>query len=206
MSSERYLDKCNLQWLLELIVSFRSIIFANYVARETARLGYTQDVEHSQTNYQDSHLRDNREQIFGNVAVLIYVFDVDSRTRDKDMEYFSQTLGAIHDLSPEAKACPHVLSTHPRHPMEAPTHRAINPAREADLTLNSPMPITCFPTSIWDETLYKALWRTSLFLISSVWGILCTPAWSAIVCSLIPHLDVLGRLLSSMATICDADE
>ena len=31
--------------------SMRSIIFANYIARETTRLGYTQDVEHSHVRF-----------------------------------------------------------------------------------------------------------------------------------------------------------
>ena len=31
--------------------SMRSIIFANYIARETTRLGYTQDVEHTHVRF-----------------------------------------------------------------------------------------------------------------------------------------------------------
>jgi Ras-related GTP-binding protein A/B len=43
-----------------------------------------------------------------------------------------------------------------------------------------------FATSIWDETLYKA--------------------WSSIVYSLIPNVDLLELQLKDFAHICDADE
>ena len=44
----------------------------------------------------------------------------------------------------------------------------------------------CFPTSIWDETLYRA--------------------WSDIVYSLIPNVDVLKSQLDDFRSICGADE
>lgn len=46
--------------------------------------------------------------------------------------------------------------------------------------------LTCFQTSIWDETLYKG--------------------WSSIVHSLIPNVKSMETLLQSFATICQADE
>ncbi|ORY50856.1 hypothetical protein BCR33DRAFT_846546 [Rhizoclosmatium globosum] len=53
--------------------SMRSIIFANYIARDTRRLGATRP-------------------IFRNVEVLIYIFDVESRELEKDLTYFQNTL------------------------------------------------------------------------------------------------------------------
>lgn len=133
--------------------SMRSIIFANYIARETTRLGYTQDVEHShvrflgnlvlnlwdcggQEAYMESyfesqvccaglhaagrskrrpmlsengagrgaraHMRDvsvaggQRDHIFRNVAVLIYVFDVESRQMKKDIQVSTEAAAALH--------------------------------------------------------------------------------------------------------------
>lgn len=49
-----------------------------------------------------------------------------------------------------------------------------------------PLDITCFRTSIWDETLYKA--------------------WSSIVYSLIPNVKQLESHLSTFCNICEADE
>jgi Ras-related GTP-binding protein A/B len=46
--------------------------------------------------------------------------------------------------------------------------------------------LNCFPTSIWDETLYKA--------------------WSEIVHSLIPNVKLLKAQLTDFSAICAADE
>jgi len=45
---------------------------------------------------------------------------------------------------------------------------------------------TCFRTSIWDETLYRA--------------------WSTIVTALIPNVDILESQLQAFGEICEADE
>ncbi len=59
--------------------------------------------------------------------------------------------------------------------------------RETDLKrLSRPLDCTCFRTSIWDETLYKA--------------------WSTIVYTLIPNVQELEKHLNHFAEIIDADE
>lgn len=59
--------------------------------------------------------------------------------------------------------------------------------REEDLKrLSLPLECTCFRTSIWDETLYRA--------------------WSNIVYMLIPNVEALEHSLSYFANIIDADE
>lgn len=59
--------------------------------------------------------------------------------------------------------------------------------RDRDLQkLSLPLKCTCFRTSIWDETLYKA--------------------WSTIVYSLIPNVQEFERHLKHFAEIIDADE
>nr|CAD7440723.1 unnamed protein product [Timema bartmani]CAD7459158.1 unnamed protein product [Timema tahoe] len=100
--------------------SMRSIIFANYIARDTRRLGATIDVEHShvrflgnlvlnlwdcggQEAFMENYFASQRDNIFRNVEVLIYVFDVESRELDKDMHYYQSCLEAILQNSPEAK-------------------------------------------------------------------------------------------------------
>ena len=52
--------------------------------------------------------------------------------------------------------------------------------------LSKPLECTCFRTSIWDETLYKA--------------------WSSIVYQLIPNVKQLETNLENFASIIDADE
>ncbi|OWR47035.1 putative Ras-related GTP binding A [Danaus plexippus plexippus] len=92
--------------------SMRSIIFANYIARDTRRLGATIDVEHShvrflgnlvlnlwdcggQEAFMENYFASQRDNIFRNVEVLIYVFDVESREMEKDMHYYQSCLEAI---------------------------------------------------------------------------------------------------------------
>ncbi|VDP04967.1 unnamed protein product [Soboliphyme baturini] len=59
--------------------------------------------------------------------------------------------------------------------------------RQDDLTkLSKPLEITCFRTSIWDETLYKA--------------------WSSIVYKLVPNVQQLEASLEKFGAIIDADE
>uniref|UniRef100_A0A5F4WJD4 Ras-related GTP-binding protein n=1 Tax=Callithrix jacchus TaxID=9483 RepID=A0A5F4WJD4_CALJA len=128
--------------------SMRSIIFANYIARDTRRLGATIldrihslqinsslstyslvdsvgntktfDVEHShvrflgnlvlnlwdcggQDTFMENYFTSQRDNIFRNVEVLIYVFDVESRELEKDMHYYQSCLEAILQNSPDAK-------------------------------------------------------------------------------------------------------
>ena len=76
--------------------SMRSIIFANYLARGTMRLGPTMDVEHShvrflgnlvlnlwdcggQDAFYENYFTSQRDHIFRSVQLLIYVFDIESR-------------------------------------------------------------------------------------------------------------------------------
>ena len=89
--------------------SMRSIIFANYLARDTRRLGATLDVEHShvrflgnlvlnlwdcggQDVFMENYISSQRDHIFKSVQVLIYVFDVESREFERDLHYYSQSL------------------------------------------------------------------------------------------------------------------
>ena len=82
--------------------SMRSIIFANYLARDTMRLGATIDVEHShvrflgnlvlnlwdcggQEAFMENYFESQRDHIFRNVQVLIYVFDIESRELSKEI-------------------------------------------------------------------------------------------------------------------------
>ncbi|KAJ2811997.1 GTP-binding protein gtr1, partial [Coemansia sp. 'formosensis'] len=87
--------------------SMRSLIFSNYSAHDTRRLGATIDVEHStvqfmgdlslniwdcggQHKYLDNYLNEQKENIFGNVEVLIYVFDLETTSRDDEYSLYDE--------------------------------------------------------------------------------------------------------------------
>ncbi|XP_020605377.1 ras-related GTP-binding protein A [Orbicella faveolata] len=181
--------------------SMRSIIFANYIARDTRRLGATIDVEHShvrflgnlvlnlwdcggQEAFMENYFTSQRDNIFRNVEVLIYVFDVESRELEKDMHYYQTCLEAILQNSPDAKI---FCLIHKMDLVQEDQRDTIFREREEDLKrLSKPLDCTCFRTSIWDETLYKA--------------------WSSIVYQLIPNVTQLEQNLENFASIIDADE
>lgn len=181
--------------------SMRSIIFANYIARDTRRLGATIDVEHShvrflgnlvlnlwdcggQEAFMENYFASQRDNIFRNVEVLIYVFDVESRELEKDMHYYQSCLEAILQNSPDAKV---FCLVHKMDLVQDDQRDMIFREREEDLKrLSKPLDCTCFATSIWDETLYKA--------------------WSNIVYQLIPNVQQLEANLTNFANIIEADE
>jgi len=181
--------------------SMRSIIFANYIARDTRRLGATIDVEHShvrflgnlvlnlwdcggQEAFMENYFASQRDHIFRNVEVLIYVFDVESRELEKDMHYYQSCLEAILQNSKEAKI---FCLLHKMDLIQEDQRDQTFNDREAELKRRSlPLDITCFRTSIWDESLYKA--------------------WSSIVYSLIPNVKLLESHLLNFCNICEADE
>lgn len=181
--------------------SMRSIIFANYIARDTRRLGATIDVEHShvrflgnlvlnlwdcggQEAFMENYFTSQRDNVFRNVEVLIYVFDVESRDIEKDMHYYQSCLEAILQNSPDAKV---FCLVHKMDLIPEDQRKVIYDKRETELKKRSlPLDCTCFRTSIWDETLYKA--------------------WSNIVHLLIPNVHHLESGLSNFASILDSDE
>lgn len=181
--------------------SMRSIIFANYIARDTRRLGATIDVEHShvrflgnlvlnlwdcggQESFMEQYFASQKDNIFRNVEVLIYVFDVESRELDKDMHYYQSCLEAILQNSPDAKI---FCLVHKMDLVAEEQRDIIFKEREEDLKrLSKPLECTAFRTSIWDETLYRA--------------------WSSIVYQLIPNVKALEHSLNYFANVVDADE
>ena len=183
--------------------SMRSIIFANYLARDTMRLGATIDVEHShvrflgnlvlnlwdcggQEAFMENYFESQRDHIFRNVQVLIYVFDIESREVAKDMDYYASCLSAVKANSKNAKVFCLV------HKMDLVPEEQREPVfmqRERELKkLAQPLglQVTCFKTSIWDETLYRA--------------------WSLMVYSLIPNRESLEAQLDKLCLVCHADE
>eukprot|EP00834_Sanchytrium_tribonematis_P006740 NODE_527_length_6442_cov_0.831941.p3 type:complete len:300 gc:universal NODE_527_length_6442_cov_0.831941:1159-260(-) len=182
--------------------SMRSIIFSNYLAKDTRRLGATIDVEHSnvrllgnlvlnlfdcagQTNFQKNFLTSQRDQIFRNVQVLVYVFDVSSELQE-DLDFYIKCLQALNEYSKHAKV---VCLVHKMDLLPADTREAQYQHYEQTLKHVSSeyhMTVDLFATSIWDESLYHA--------------------WSNIVISLIPNIHQLETHLESFYNLLKAHE
>ncbi|XP_025425737.1 ras-related GTP-binding protein A [Sipha flava] len=183
--------------------SMRSIIFANYIAKDTRRLGATIDVEHShvrflgnlvlnlwdcggQEAFMENYFVSQRENIFRNVEVLIYVFDVESRDEElkRDLRYYQTCLSAIYENSPSAKV---FCLIHKMDLLQEDQRDKIFSERENEIiNMSKPVKCICFKTSIWDETLYRA--------------------WSSIVYKLIPNVKELEQSLKLFAELMDGDE
>ena len=184
--------------------SMRSIIFANYLARETTRLNPTLDVEHhhvrflgdlvlnlwdcgGQDAFYESYFERDRETIFRSVELLIYVFDIESESPEKDFDHFTGVLEAIEENSPDAHVFVLVhkmdlVAEEDRQSILEDRKRLIGESCKSCGVEH----FECFGTSIWDETLYKA--------------------WSEIVTNLIPNIALLETHLNNFCRICDADE
>jgi len=184
--------------------SMRSIIFANYLARDTMRLSPTLDVEHhhvrflgdlvlnlwdcgGQDAFYESYFERDRETIFRSVELLIYVFDIESDCPEKDFDHFAGVLEAMEENSPDARifVLVHKMDLVAEEERELILEDRKRLIEESCLGVGV-QHFQCFGTSIWDETLYKA--------------------WSEIVTNLIPNIGVLESHLSDFCRICDADE
>lgn len=183
--------------------SMRSIIFANYLARDAMRLGPTLGTENSdvlklgnltltlwdcggQDSFMEDYLERHRGQIFRNVEVLIYVFDIESAERKKDLDYFKSCIEALSQNSPDSKIFCLIHKMDLVHKPEDRQKIFMERSKELRDVTPPSLNIQTYPTSIWDETLYKA--------------------WSSIVCSLVPKMDKLESYLNKFCKLCQADE
>ena len=187
--------------------SMRSIIFANYGAKETGRLHPTNQVEHSsfrfmgnlmlslwdcggQDVFMENYFESQKDHIFKNTAVLIYVLASSSVMNEsapdaqKEMSYFRNTVDSLRSLSPEARiyVLVHKADLIPPHDRVNMFNRTCETIRG----ITAGMTTECFLTSIWDETLYKA--------------------WSRIVHTMMPNMDQLEKELMFIADTTEADE
>lgn len=183
--------------------SMRSIIFSNYSAFDTRRLGATIDVEHShlrflgnmtfnlwdcggQEIFMDNYFTNQKDHIFKMVQVLIHVFDVESKSINKDIAQFVQALTNLQKYSPGAKifVLLHKMDLVQVDKREELLHLMMDKLQK--IANPYQFKLTGFPTSIWDESLYKA--------------------WSQIVCSLIPNMNLFNHSLVKFNQVLDAEE
>jgi Ras-related GTP-binding protein A/B len=189
--------------------SMRSIIFANYQAKETGRLHPTNQIEHSsfrfmgnlslslwdcggQDVFMENYFESQKDHIFKNVKILIYVISSAAYLSDltanpaesKEMAYYKNTIESLKMLSPSARI--YVL-VH-KSDLISPTERGPVYTKLSDQlkSVATGMQVETFQTSIWDETLYKA--------------------WSRIVYTLMPNIDQLETELGFICDTLEADE
>lgn len=196
--------------------SMRSIVFNNYIASDVRRLGATIDIEHSnirflnnltlnlwdcggQDAFMENYLNRQKEHVFGNVGVLIYVFDVDSREFNADLLGYARVVRALEEESgvegrPQARgkrdegARIWVL-VHKMDLVEEEVRDKVFAERCAAIRKVSEGfrdTVQFFQTSIWDETLYRA--------------------WTHVIKNLIPNAVEIEDKLQKLAEVMQARE
>lgn len=166
--------------------SFLTNFSSNNTASATSRLGATIDVEQNhmrflgdlmlnlwdcggQDNFFESYLSSQRQTIFKDVAVLIYVFDIELETRqltdvvmkekEKDFEYFYHILDNCRSRSPEAKIFVLInkmdLISGGKKEKDEAYSRKVRELETRAKPIMADTSLRCFGTSIWDQSLYK---------------------------------------------------
>ena len=115
-----------------------------------------------QNAFIDNYLTAQKDTIFANVAVLIYVFDITSTEWDTDLKYFEDMLATLRENSVDAGVWV-LVNKMDLMDKEDPTRKRFEQRRgdmvAADERVSqgkkSRGALRCFPTSIWDESLYK---------------------------------------------------
>ena len=132
----------------------------------------------------DSYLNAQRENVFSDAEVLIYVFDIESRAVEQDLETYSQVIKALTEYSPGA----HVFCL--VHKMDLVQHELREKIYEERCQMiaarSEGLSLETFASSIWDQTLYKA--------------------WAGIVHKMIPNLSIIEGFLEAFAKQMQAEE
>ena len=138
----------------------------------------------SQDAFMENYLSQQRQHVFSNVGVLIYVFDIESRDFDRDILTYRSIITALGQFSPTSSV--YILV----HKMDL-----VVPAQREDIfndrvalirsKSDAFVPIP-FATSIWDQSLYKA--------------------WAEIIHDLVPNLDQIEQHLGELGNLIQAEE
>ena len=141
-------------------------------------------IRRSQDAFTESYLATQRETIFSDVAVLIYVFDIESREVDRDLDTYGAIIKALKEYSPHA----YVFCLVHKMDLVQNEHRERIYEERCRLILarSEQMDVETFASSIWDQTLYKA--------------------WAGVVHKMIPNLARIEKFLHAFADRVTAEE
>lgn len=138
----------------------------------------------SQHVFNDTYLTTQREYIFSEVAVMIYVFDIESREFDRDLIIYGNIMKALEEYGRSAVVfcLVHKMDLVQHDLRERIFDERVGFIREKSGSFN----IHPYATSIWDQTLYKA--------------------WGGIVHTLVPNLHVIENYLHQLSDVTNAEE
>jgi Ras-related GTP-binding protein A/B len=147
----------------------------------------------------ENYLSQQRVHVFSHVGVLIYVFDIESRDVDRDLATYVSIISALVQFSPTARiyVLIHKMDLILPSSRESLFNDRVHMVRQKTAELaaslglpvggdGSPLEITPFATSIWDQSLYKA--------------------WASIIHDLVPNLAAIERNLANLGVAIEAEE
>jgi Ras-related GTP-binding protein A/B len=140
----------------------------------------------SQDGFVENYLTHSRNAVFSSVAVMIFVFDIESRTFTGDLVNYTQIIQALQECSPGAKV---FCLLHKMDLVQQTYRQQIFEQRTQHIrsvSENFKETIEFFPTSIWDQSLYKA--------------------WTQIIYFLIPNARSIEAMLEQLAEMIHARE
>jgi Ras-related GTP-binding protein A/B len=122
-------------------------------------------VDYRQDSFMENYLNHQAADVFGGVALLIYVFDIESRDFPRDLETFTNVLEALYEGSPDARL---FCLFHKMDLVQEELRESLFMERETILRQISHMftDVVVLGTSIWDETLYKVPRKPSISILT----------------------------------------
>ncbi|KAK0754383.1 Gtr1/RagA G protein conserved region-domain-containing protein [Schizothecium vesticola] len=204
--------------------SMRSIIFSNYLARDTRRLGATIDIDLShvkflgnltlnlwdcggQEAFMENYLSQQRAHVFSNVGVLIYVFDIESRDVERDLATYVNIISALGQYSREAKV---FVLIHKMDLIQSTNREAIFNQRVAVVRRKTAEAVAILhkhqpsPSSLSESE--GGIDLDMHLFATSIWDQSLYKAWASIIHDLVPNLGVIETQLASLGVAIDADE
>ena len=188
--------------------SITSIIFNDLSPNETYLLNLTDSISTSrmrlpgggtlklldcggQDEYINEYFSKKLKEVFDDVSIFIFVIEAESvksrikeNSKYSDINYFKNCISHLEERSPNAKVF--VLIHKMDMIAEIRKKTVIEKKKHEILKEASDFQVTCFPTSIWDDSLYLA--------------------WRNIMSSTILNLDKLKKGLGLLMKACSAQE
>lgn len=141
---------------------------------------------HRQDGFVENYLNNQRSHVFGSVAVLIFVFDIESREFLADVANYQNIILALEEFSPTAKV---FCLIHKMDLVQTRVRVELFEQRSGLIRESSARfgeTVEFYATSIWDQSLYKA--------------------WTQIIYYLIPNANKIEEMLQKLAELIDARE
>lgn len=139
-----------------------------------------------QDGFVENYLNNQRSHVFGSVAVLIFVFDIESREFMADVASYNNIVLALEEFSPNAKV---FCLIHKMDLVQTRMRAELFEQRTNVVKENSSRfaeTIEFYATSIWDQSLYKA--------------------WTQIIYYLVPNANQIEMMLQKLAELIEARE